>query len=126
MRHDGAGRAFDRLTFTLGSYLRAIGVGASVRHGELPGLRVLELEVLIRELLAVDRLSASTVATREVAALEHEALNHAVEFRACSVIVFACHGGSDPAWAFILLLCLFAQGQREAWAKRKVGARTPA
>lgn len=48
-------------------------------------LRVLDLEVLVRELLAVDRLAARAVAGREVAALAHELRDDAVEGRALEV-----------------------------------------
>ena len=41
--------------------LGAVGVGASVGHGQQVGLGVLDLEVLIGELLAVDGLSAGTL-----------------------------------------------------------------
>jgi uncharacterized small protein (DUF1192 family) len=62
--------------------LRAVGVGASVGHGQEELLVVLELEVLIGELLAVDGATTSTVATGEVTTLEHEAGDHTVESRA--------------------------------------------
>jgi len=62
--------------------LRAVGVGASVGHGQQVGLGVLLLEVLVGELLAVDGLATSAVTTGEVTALEHELGDNAVEGRA--------------------------------------------
>jgi len=62
--------------------LRAVGVGASVGHGEEEWLLVLELEVLIWELLAVDGLSTSAVTTGEVTTLQHEIRDHTVELGA--------------------------------------------
>ena len=52
--------------------LRAVGVAASVRHGEETGAVVLANKVLILELLAVDGLAASAVAAGEVTTLKHE------------------------------------------------------
>lgn len=60
--------------------LRAVGVLASICHGQDTWLGVLPLEVLVFELLAVDRLATSTVASREVTTLEHELGDDAVEF----------------------------------------------
>lgn len=51
-------------------------------HTEKTLSRVLQLEVLIRELLAVNRLSASSISIGEVTALDHELLNDTVEGRA--------------------------------------------
>ena len=65
--------------------LGAVGVWASVCHGELSRLGVLELKVFVRELFAVDGLSASAVAAGKVAALEHELGNDTVE-RAALVV----------------------------------------
>ena len=59
--------------------LRAVGVGASVGHGEEVGDGVLSLEVLIRELSAVDGFSTSAVLGGEVTTLSHEAWDHSVE-----------------------------------------------
>jgi len=59
--------------------LGAIGVRASVCHGEGSRAGVLELEVLICELLAVDGLAAGAVAAGEVTSLAHELGDHAVE-----------------------------------------------
>ena len=49
--------------------LAPVGVRARVGHRQDAGARVLEREVLVRELHAVDRLAARAVAGREVAAL---------------------------------------------------------
>jgi hypothetical protein len=62
--------------------LGAVGVGASVGHGQQTGAVVLQLEVLIGKLLAVDGLAASTVTAGEVTALEHEVGDDSVEGRA--------------------------------------------
>ena len=43
------------------AYLRAIGVGAGVGHGQQARLVVLQVEVLVGELLAVDGLSTSAL-----------------------------------------------------------------
>ena len=43
-------------------HLRAVGVGASVGHGQQPRLGVLKLEVLVVKLGAVDGLAAGAVA----------------------------------------------------------------
>lgn len=51
----------------------------SVRHAEQASLRVLDLEVLIRELLSVDAQAASAIAAGEIATLDHEVLDDAVE-----------------------------------------------
>jgi len=59
--------------------LRAVGVGASVSHGQQTRLDVLVLEVLILELLTVDRLATGTVATSEVTTLKHELWDDTVE-----------------------------------------------
>jgi len=60
--------------------LRAVGVLASVCHGECTGSSVLEFEVLVSELVTVDGLSSSSVATGEVTTLDHEVLDDTVEF----------------------------------------------
>ena len=52
--------------------LRAVGVLASVSHGQETGLGVLQLEVLVRKLLAVNGLSTRTIVAGEVATLAHE------------------------------------------------------
>jgi hypothetical protein len=62
--------------------LGAVGVGASVGHGQQTGLVVLQLEVLIGKLLAVDGLAAGTVTAGEVTTLEHEVGDDSVERRA--------------------------------------------
>jgi hypothetical protein len=51
--------------------LRAVGVGASVGHGEDALASVLQLEVLVLELFSVDRLASSAVPVGEVTALRH-------------------------------------------------------
>ena len=61
--------------------LGAVGVGASVGHGEKEGLGVLQGEVLVSELVAVDGLATGAVAVREVATLGHEAGDDSVEAR---------------------------------------------
>lgn len=40
------------------TYLRTVGSWSCVGHGELSGLGVLDLKVLVRKLLAVDALTA--------------------------------------------------------------------
>mmetsp|Transcript_88547 Transcript_88547/g.234201 ORF Transcript_88547/g.234201 Transcript_88547/m.234201 type:complete len:216 (-) Transcript_88547:29-676(-) len=65
--------------------LRSVRVGARVRHGEDAGARVLEREVLVRELAAIDGLTARAVASSEVAALAHEVWDDAVEGAALEV-----------------------------------------
>jgi len=52
--------------------LGAVGVGASVGHGEDTLTGVLSVEVLVSELGAVDGLATSAVAAGEVTALGHE------------------------------------------------------
>ena len=54
--------------------LRAVGVGAAVRHGEEARTRVLQREVLVGEALAVDGLAAGAVSVREITSLvvKHE------------------------------------------------------
>ena len=49
--------------------LRAVGVGAAVRHGEEARTRVLQCEVLVGEALAVDGLTARAVSVREITSL---------------------------------------------------------
>mmetsp|Transcript_53880 Transcript_53880/g.109830 ORF Transcript_53880/g.109830 Transcript_53880/m.109830 type:complete len:254 (+) Transcript_53880:116-877(+) len=62
--------------------LGAVGVGACVCHGQLSGLHVRELEVLVLKLGSVDALAAPAVSTGEVAALEHEVGDDTVELAA--------------------------------------------
>lgn len=62
--------------------LRAVRVGASVRHREETGAGVAHLEVLVGKLGTVNALAASTVASSEVTTLEHELGNDTVERRA--------------------------------------------
>jgi len=59
--------------------LGAVGVGASVGHGQDTRLGVGSLEVLIRKLLAVDRLATRAITTSEVATLKHELRNDSME-----------------------------------------------
>jgi hypothetical protein len=65
--------------------LRAVGVLASVGHGELTSLGVSVDEVLIGELGAVDGLATGAVSSGEVTTLSHEAVDHSVEVRALVV-----------------------------------------
>ena len=65
--------------------LAAVGVGASVGHGEDTAAGVAVLEVLISEFLAIDGLATSAVATGEVATLSHEASDDTVEGAALEV-----------------------------------------
>jgi len=75
--------------------LRAVGVGARVRHREDTGAGVLEGEVLVGEFVAVDRLAASAVVVREIATLAHETGNDSVE--AGSGISEALFSGAEGA-----------------------------
>ena len=59
--------------------LASVGVGSGVGHGEDSRSRVLEREVLVRELGAVDGLSTGTVSGGEVTSLAHEVCDDAVE-----------------------------------------------
>ena len=59
--------------------LRAVCVGARVRHREEIGPRVMQVEVLVVESDAVDTLASSTVTSGEVTTLCHEARDDAVE-----------------------------------------------
>jgi len=52
--------------------LGAVGVGASVGHGEGTGASVLQVEVFIRELLTIDGLTAGAVAAGEITTLAHK------------------------------------------------------
>mmetsp|Transcript_17525 Transcript_17525/g.35154 ORF Transcript_17525/g.35154 Transcript_17525/m.35154 type:complete len:211 (-) Transcript_17525:121-753(-) len=62
--------------------LGTVGILASIRHGQLPGASVLELEILVLELVTIDALSSGAVTTGEISALEHEVLDDPVENRA--------------------------------------------
>lgn len=83
--------------------LRTVGILAGIGHGEETLLRVLKLEVLVRELLAIDyenlpsvivkkpvtvigrrrtRLATGTITLGEITALDHELLDDTVESRA--------------------------------------------
>jgi len=71
--------------------LRAVGVGASVGHGQQERTVVPELEVLVGKLLAIDGLAAGAVATSKVTALKHEIWDHTVELGALvSKALLAC------------------------------------
>jgi len=59
--------------------LGAIGVGASVSHGEGANINVLQGEVLILKLVAIDRLATSAISCGEVTTLAHEARDDSVE-----------------------------------------------
>lgn len=59
--------------------LRAVGVGASVGHGQQARLGVSALEVLIPELAAIDGLTSGTVVLAKVTTLDHKLGNDAVE-----------------------------------------------
>lgn len=59
--------------------LGAVGVLASVGHGEEIGLGVLDLEVLICEFFSIDGLASSAVMVGEVSTLSHEVLDDSVE-----------------------------------------------
>ncbi len=59
--------------------LRAVGVRASVGHGQQTWLVVLEDEVLVLELLAVDGLATGAVLTGEVTTLQHKVRDDTVE-----------------------------------------------
>ena len=65
--------------------LGAVGVGASVSHGEDASAGVLVDEVLVSELVAVDGLATGAVSSGEVAALGHEASDDAMEGAALEV-----------------------------------------
>ena len=59
--------------------LGAVGVGASVGHGQQARLGVSALEVLIPELAAIDGLTPSAVVLAKVTTLDHKLGNDAVE-----------------------------------------------
>ena len=59
--------------------LTAVGVGASVSHGEETSLVVSDVEVLIGELGSVDGHTTSAVVVGEVTTLGHEVLDDSVE-----------------------------------------------
>ena len=59
--------------------LRAVGVGASVGHGEDTGASVLQDEVLVGEFLAINGFATSAIVVCEVTSLEHEVGDHTVE-----------------------------------------------
>ena len=51
--------------------LGALGVGPGVRHGQIAGGLVLDLEVLVIELATIDGLASDTSAVGEVSSLNH-------------------------------------------------------
>jgi len=59
--------------------LRAVGVLASVGHGEDTGASVFQSKVLIVELSTIDGLAASAIEVGEITALDHEILDDAME-----------------------------------------------
>ena len=59
--------------------LRAIGVWASICHGEEASLGVLDVEVFVVESGTVDAFSSSAVSAGEVSSLGHEAGDDSVE-----------------------------------------------
>ena len=65
--------------------LAAVGVRASVGHGQQKRAIVLELKVLVSELGTVDALAASAVAGGKISALAHELGDDAVELTALIV-----------------------------------------
>jgi len=66
--------------------LRAVGVWASVGHGQQTWLGVLVVEVFICELLAVDGLAARAITTGEVTTLQHEVVDYTMEERSLVAI----------------------------------------
>ena len=69
--------------------LAAVGVGASVCHGENTTASVSLREILVFEAATVDRLTTTAIATSEVATLSHEARNNSVEHAALKVQILA-------------------------------------
>ena len=52
------------------TYLRSVGTGSGVGHGQNPGAGVLQVEVLVGEVPAVDGLAPGAVVVGEVTTLE--------------------------------------------------------
>ena len=76
--------------------LGAVGVGASVGHGEGSGAGVLQDEVLVGEFLAVDGFATSAIVVCEVSSLEHEVGDHTVEGGALvAEALLACAKGAE-------------------------------
>jgi len=59
--------------------LGAIGVWASIGHGQVARSSVLQFEILICELLAVDGLATSAISVGEISTLDHEVLDNTVK-----------------------------------------------
>src|SRR3989338_231280 len=59
--------------------LGAVGVGASVGHGQNSGAGVLELEVLVFKLLSIDGFAPSAIAFGEISTLTHKVLDDLIE-----------------------------------------------
>jgi len=69
--------------------LRAIGIRASVGHGEHTLVSVRVPYLLVIELLTVDRNTTSSIAGSGVTTLSHEALNNSVELVTFVVLAIA-------------------------------------
>jgi len=65
--------------------LGAVGVWASVSHGQNTRASVLKSEILISELFTVDGLTTGSVAAGEITTLAHEAVDDTMESRALEV-----------------------------------------
>ena len=89
--------------------LRAVGVGAGVRHGEDTSASVSVCEVLIAKLSAIDGLTTSAITSGEVATLGHEAWDDAVELAALEVQVLSlsAHASLSSAKAAEVLSSLW-------------------
>ena len=73
--------------------LRAVGVGASVRHRQDTGMCVREPDLLIVELLSINADTAGTVACSSVTTLHHEVGDDAMEFvvlvvKGCAAVAY--------------------------------------
>ena len=88
--------------------LTAVGVGASVCHGEESSLVVLDVKVFVRELGSVDGNATSAVVVGEVTTLGHKVLDDSVEGAALvGVLLFvvASARGSKVLGALGGLVC---------------------